>query len=201
MVKLPKKTTRLIFLLAVLIVLLPILLTGMGAFLIVSTQLEPVDVIVVLSGDGGDRVEEAISLYQEGYGRLILLTETGETTFDPNVMVTQLKINRLVDAGIPEDAIRVSPATATSTYEEAQAVEQELAYYGWYSCIVVTGPYHTRRADLIFERVFEGSGIQVMVQAARQSWYHPCDWWLSGLGWRVTLHEYGALILALFGNQ
>jgi uncharacterized SAM-binding protein YcdF (DUF218 family) len=66
---------------------------------------------------------------------------------------------------------------------------------------VVTDPYHTRRTQFIFDSVFAGSDIQVMIRPVRDHWYQSSTWFFSLNGWRVTITEYGKLCAAWLGIQ
>ena len=71
---------------------------------------------------------------------------------------------------------------ATSTFDEAEDV---LAYgreQGWKRIIIVTDEYHTGRALYAFEKVFEGSGIDVEAAGAPNEIFFREDWWLSDRG-------------------
>ena len=67
-----------LFILLVIVMGVYIVLRGAGAYLIYSDEIEPADIIVVLSGETESRMTEALNLYNERYGKVIVLTETGE---------------------------------------------------------------------------------------------------------------------------
>lgn len=58
------------------------------------------------------------------------------------------------------------------------------------SVIVVTEPYHTQRARMIFRDVFRGSGKVVCVHPVLSHWYRSGTWFLSLDGWQLTINEY-----------
>ena len=130
----------------------------MGGLLIVEDPLEPSDAIVALSG-GEERIAEAARLYEEKYGRTVILTETGEFLPEWNVNYSTLLVAEAVRLGIPAGAITVTEEAASSTIDEANLVRDLMSNRGLQSCIVVTDPFHTFRTRLIFREVFEGSGI------------------------------------------
>jgi len=166
----------LIFLLVILVVFILVWvgLIGAGAYLIVGDRVKPVDAIVVLSGDEGDRVEEAIKWYEKGYGKIA------------------------IDAGVPADSMFVTAGESSSTIEEAMAVKVLAKQRNITSLLVITAPYHTRRTQMIFNREFKDSEIKVLVHPVEDSWYKPLTWYLSPQGWRQTLAEYASLLLIWF---
>lgn len=170
----------------------------MGGLLIVSDPLEPADAIVALSG-GDDRIAEAASLYEEKYGRTVILTETGEFLPEWNVNYSSLLVAEAVRLGIPAGAITVTEEAATSTIDEANHVRDLMANRGMQSCIVVTDPFHTFRTRLIFRDVFEGSGMSVSIKPVRGHWYKSRSWWLSSRGRTATLQEYAKLFAYFLG--
>ena len=64
------------------------------------------------------------------------------------------------------------------------------------SMIVVTSPYHTRRARWILRRVFDGSGVAVKIDAALpdDKTPQPATWWLTGRGWHDVASEYAKFV-------
>ena len=68
---------------------------------------------------------------------------------------------------------------------------------GFHSLIVVTSPYHTRRARLIFDQVFADSQVIVSVRPALNHWYQAKAWWRNSRGRDVTALEYTKIIAQL----
>lgn len=176
--------TVICFLLAVLL---------MGRLLVTADPLKHADAIVVLSGGEQDRLQEAISLYQEKYSDAIILTETGAMLEGWNTRYSSEQRLFLMDAGIPPTAIQVTGKHASSTREEAKLIRTLVSNTDAHSLIVVTDPYHTFRTKLIWDDVFKGSGIEIIIRPARGSWYKPETWWMTAGGWTNTLNEYAKL--------
>ena len=167
---------------------------ALGSYLIVSSELQYANAIVVLSGGDESRMREALRLYNENYANLIVLTETGNVvegydhlhSFDMRV--------ELLKNGVPSGNIILIDQVATSTKEEALVVKELLTNRQLTSCIVVTDPYHTRRAYRIFDDIFADSGIKVMIHPTSNHWYTADTWFLKASGWRFTVLEYIKLI-------
>ncbi|MDX9864484.1 MAG: YdcF family protein [Anaerolineaceae bacterium] len=180
--------------LVIIVLSMQIIFWMMGGLLIVQDPLEPADAIVALSG-GNDRIDEAARLYQEKYGRTVILTETGEFLPEWNVNYSSLLIAEAVRLGIPAGAITVTEGAATSTMDEANHVRDLMANRGLKSCIVVTDPFHTLRTRLIFREVFADSGMSVAIKPVTGHWYKSRSWWLTSEGRSATFLEY----VKLFG--
>ena len=166
---------------------------GMGGLLVVADPIKKADAIVVLSGGESTRIQEAISLYNENYAGTIILTETGAVLQGYSATYSSEQRLALIDAGIPSTAIQITGAHAASTREEAKLVRTQVANTNTHTLIVVTDPYHTLRTRIIWNDVFAGSGINLIVRPARESWYRSTTWWMSADGWRNTMYEYAKL--------
>ena len=173
---------------------------GAASFLIIRDRVKPVDAIVVLSGDEGDRVQEGIKWYKNGYGNSFVITKT-HTEYIGEGQTYSEKLQRMaIDAGVPADSIFVTDGEASTTFEEAQAVKILAYQRNINSILVITAPYHTRRTKIIFQREFKDTEMKVIVHPVEDSWYKPINWYLSAQGWRQTLTEYGSLLLIWFNS-
>jgi uncharacterized SAM-binding protein YcdF (DUF218 family) len=183
--------------LAVILIVFIIVVLMMGQLLVVADPLEKSDAIVVLSGGEAERMQEAISLYEEKYAEAIILTETGAVLQGYNATYSSEQRLILIDAGIPPTAIQVTGKHAASTREEAKLVRTLVTNTDTHSLIVVTDPYHTLRTRLIWDEVFNDSGVNIIIRPARGSWYRPETWWMTRAGWTNTLNEYAKLAVYL----
>ena len=172
-----------------------IILRGAGAYLIIADELESANAIVMLSGGDESRMEEAVSLYKDGYAKIIILTETGRQleNFD-TLHSTDIRV-QLLNNGIPTGNILITDIKVNSTLDEAYAVKKLLTNQQFKSAIIVTDPYHTRRTRLIFVNAFSDSSIKLIFRPVRGSWFNSRTWFLSLDGWKFTSLEY----LKLFG--
>ena len=174
------------------------LLVFSGSFLIVGDKVKPVDAIVVLSGDEGERVREGVKWYQKGYAKYFVFTKTHTEDIGEGRTYSEMLKRLAMDNGVPADSMFVTTGEATSTIEEARAVKLLALQRNINSILVITAPYHTRRSEIIFDREFEDTEIKVLVHAVEDSWYKPHTWFLSSQGWRQTIAEYGSLFLIWF---
>jgi uncharacterized SAM-binding protein YcdF (DUF218 family) len=163
---------------------------AMGAYLVYADPLVRSDAVVVLSGGDSDRLAEGARLNLDNYAGIYILTETGAPLAGYNQDYMDYLKLEVIDLGVPPTAIQVTEKHAKNTYDEAKAVLKLMKDHHVGSCIVVTDPYHTRRAKIIFSDVFRDSEIVVRVWPVRNHWYRPGSWWLSLAGWEATLSEY-----------
>jgi uncharacterized SAM-binding protein YcdF (DUF218 family) len=186
-----------IFLLVILVVFILVWvgLIGAGAYLIVGDRVKPVDAIVVLSGDEGDRVEEAIKWYEKGYGKYLVITKTHTEDIGEGQTYSEKLMRIAIDAGVPADSMFVTAGESSSTIEEAMAVKVLAKQRNITSLLVITAPYHTRRTQMIFNREFKDSEIKVLVHPVEDSWYKPLTWYLSPQDWRQTPADYASVVL------
>ena len=169
-------------------------LRAAGAYLIISSDLQAANAIIVLSGGDESRMSEALRLYNENYAKMIILTETGQTTegysqlhsFDVRIV--------LLSNGVPSGNILVTNRSASSTRDEALSVKNLMINQQMKSAIIVTDPYHTRRAYNIFNEIFANTNIRLSIQSVHNSWYNSRTWFLKINGWKFTILEYLKLL-------
>ncbi|HZP95201.1 MAG TPA: YdcF family protein [Candidatus Limnocylindria bacterium] len=174
-------------------------LVVLGHALAVRDPLAKVDVIVAVSGDTGPRTETAVRLWQQGYAPLLLFSGA---SLDPNsVSSAELMKRDAMKLGVPERAILIEP-DATTTEENARLVAQVMSARGLRTAILVTSPYHQRRAALLFSRAFAPAGLSFRNRPADDPDWDPDRWWTREPSRSLTLVEIAKLGAAiLFGNE
>lgn len=185
--------------LIIIIVLSPIILEiifwSIGGYLIVADAVERVDAVVILSGGTDDtRLDEAARLYNDKMTDTIIITETDEFLPDSVVSRSFFTRQQLVELGVPEEAIITTEKHVSSTWSEARVVMKLMLGLEMKSCIVVTDPFHSRRARMVFRDEFMPRGIKVFIQPVRGHWYKSSTWWMSQRGWEATINEYSKII-------
>lgn len=187
-------------LLACLVVGRALWLPAVGRFLIVSDPLQHADAIVPLAGER-DRVVYAAELFGEGYATWFVATDMPHQVPGIEDSYAQLVRREAVWHGVPDERILTVSATAQTTYQEALAVRQLCQEHGWRTLLVVTSPYHTRRARLAFRDAFRDTGIAIIVHPVSHHWYTPDTWWRSTDGLRDTWTELLKLVLHVVGYR
>lgn len=159
-------------------------LPQLAEFLIRNDPLEKVVAIIVLGGDdpAGSRVSEAVSLLHQGWAE-VLVVSGGPIVWHTNAADVMRK--QAEELGVPPDKIIAVPNSvptgrtqlADSTLSEARVLLAECESRKYKTLIVVTSNFHTRRAGRIFRRVFQGSGIRVLVHPSPDTSFNVDHWW------------------------
>lgn len=125
-------------------------------WLVVDEQAHKTDIVVVLGGGGGSRFRAGLALYDSGKVSQLLLVDRNKQDWlhIQNALCPQCNTNG-------KDVIILEGST--NTYTDASIVAQYAHSHNINSMLVVTDPYHTRRAQLVFESQLKGSNISVTV--------------------------------------
>ena len=92
--------------------------------------------------------------------------------------------------GVPDDAI-VLEQEAASTYENVERTRRILNQHGWRHVLLVSSPYHMRRALLTWKKV----APEIVVAATpSESQFYAHRLGASPDQIRAILHEYGGII-------
>ena len=179
--------TLLMRLTVAIVIVAAVALLGPG-FLLDAPQPTPrvSDAIVVISGDEQmARFAEGVNLYQQGFGRYLVFSGAA---FDNGTSNADVMRRLAVVRGIPDAAILEEPQ-GEDTWGNAVFTRQVLEEHGLQSAILVTSPYHLRRAQVTFDAAYAGSGIQLMVHAAPDSQWRKLSWWQQPETRRLTFTE------------
>ena len=188
---------------AVGVLSLAVLASPLARYLIVRAEPLRADVVVVLSGSSvyDERIGHGIGVLRDGRAQSIVLTNDGlrgrwSRRRQANLTSTERAKDALLDAGIPEQRLIILPQRVKSTYDEAVAVREFAEKAGIRNILVVTSPYHSRRALWVFRRVLEPAGVEVGIDSPPpgQQSPRPGSWWLSRTGWRSVALEYVKLV-------
>lgn len=161
----------------------------MGDFLVVEDELRAADVIHVISGPD-ERTDYAIQLYKQGYGELIFFT--GGWCIYHNYYHGQHGRERALEQRVHPEAIAIDETWVTSTYSEAIRLQKFIreSPVPLRSVILVSDPYHMRRARWAYQQVL---GSQIVVWMApvpfRLSTYRRY-WWTDQASRRYVKKEY-----------
>jgi uncharacterized SAM-binding protein YcdF (DUF218 family) len=164
-----------------------------GTALVVDEEIDRPDAIVSLASHEWERLPDAAVLARRTPTARVLLTlPIAVNAF--NCHDCAHRIDRLVAAGVEKDRIEILPRRVYRTLDEAQAVREWAAQRGVRSVLVVTSPYHTRRAIESFRHVLMGTAIAVGVHPAVGSpaeparwWRHKYDRWYVSYEWRARV--------------
>ena len=173
-------------------------LIGIGHYLDVTDPLAKADAIVAISGDTGARVDSAIALWKQGYAPVLIFS--GGSSDPASVPSAELMKRTALAAGVPADAIVVEGTSAT-TEENAQRVAEVMADRGLRSAILVTSPYHQRRAAILFEREFDRGSLSFRNHPANDPEWDATLWWTREPSRSRTLLELAKLGALVAGQR
>lgn len=164
-----------------------------GLYLAVDEKPERADVIVVLSGDRGERMEHGIALFHAGVADRIIVS--GGPVYR-DTTAADLMFRHAVDREVPAACI-IKEGRARDTRENARYVKALMEEYGLRSAVVVSSPYHMRRVQLVFDRTFkdETAPVGLIYSAAPSAAYDPYRWWETVHGKRLVLSETAKVLL------
>jgi uncharacterized SAM-binding protein YcdF (DUF218 family) len=143
------------------------------------------DAIVAVSGGNTSlRTAEAINLYKNGWGNYLVFSGAAKDDTGPsNAAVMRAQALR---AGVSPDVIIIDESSRT-THQNAENASSLFKQKNIASAIVVTSPYHQRRAGLEFHQRLEA--VQVRNHPAKGDSDWPSYWWATPRGWWLAVGE------------
>jgi uncharacterized SAM-binding protein YcdF (DUF218 family) len=154
-----------------------------GRFFFRQDALQRSDLILVLAGARIERWLEGVDLYKEGWAPRIVMSPGPVESVEVQLAARGVHYPREGDLardaaialGVPPDAVAVLPNGVDNTAAEAAALHA--MFPAARRMIVVTSPYHTRRAGFAFRREFSRAGVEVIVRSTRHTQSEPARWW------------------------
>lgn len=164
------------------------------------------DCIVVFAGGVGEsgragqgyeeRVKYAVELYKQGFARRIIFSSGYKYVFEEPMVMKALAVS----LEVPEQAI-ILEDKATNTYENVKFTSDILIRHNWKSILLISSPYHMRRASLVFKRVVKD--IKVIYTPISNSLFYlrPDGNKLKQINLqqiRAIIHEYTGILYYAF---
>lgn len=172
---------------------------GVGFYLSPQSQLAKADAIVAISGgETQARTEEAVQLYEAGWAPILIFSGAAA---DPNGPSNARAMANIAEAqGVPTTAIFLDE-TSINTNENAINVAAIIHRNQLHSIILVTSPYHQRRAEIAFHRAL-GAGFPIINHSSYDSQWRRSDWWATSYSRNLTYSELQKVIYELVtGNS
>lgn len=164
----------------------------LGYWLSPQGKLVGSDAIVAISGgQTNTRAEEAVLLYQQGLAPVLVFSGAALDTSGPSNAQAMRQV--ALRAGVPNRAI-ILEEDATTTTENALGVAKIASQMGWRKVILVTSPYHQRRAQLEFSRHLKGQ--QIISHSSTDEEWRRSKWWATPKSTNLTLQEVQKLVAA-----
>jgi len=171
---------------------------GVGYYLSPQDPLTKTDAIVAISGgETTARTTEAVKLYQEGWAPVVIFSGAAA---DPNGPSNAQTMGRAaIAAGVPPTAVFLDEL-AIDTRGNAAGVAKIVAKENIHSIILVTSPYHQRRASLAFHHVL-GPNFPIINLSSYDAQWRRSHWWATPESRALTFSELQKVAYELASGQ
>jgi uncharacterized SAM-binding protein YcdF (DUF218 family) len=185
--------------LVVLIGLAAVCFFGVGFYLSPQNPLQKADAIVAISGgETQARTATAVQLYKEGWAPILIFSGAAADPTGPSNARAMATVAE--SEGVPTTAILLDE-TSINTSENAINVAAIVGRNHLTSIILVTSPYHQRRAEIAFHRAL-GASFPIINHSSFDSQWRRSDWWATSYSRNLTYSELQKVIYELItGNS
>ena len=162
-----------------------------------SSGCQKADAIVAISGGKTQvRTAEAIELYNMGWAdRLIFSGAAFDTSAPSNASVMR---DQALKAGVPSSDIFIEEFSRT-TKENAEKTIDIVEKYNIERIVLVTSPYHQRRASIEFKKLTENR-VTMVNHPTMEDPDWPWYWWATPKGWWLGGGEIVKIIVTSSGE-
>jgi len=139
--------------------------------LVSNDTLQKGDAIILLEGDGLNRIKETARLFKEGYAPIVVIS--GGMKNPPTSLPASEMKPELVRAGVPQKFI-VLEEKSLNTLEQGAEIMKMVKARNWRTIIIIASNFHQYRAYLIFLKAMRDAGIVInMINAPARdlSWF------------------------------
>ena len=170
-----------------------------ATFLYHKDELKPADVIVVIPDDEtGYSVEYGAKLFKEGWSKKNRIIFSGGSAIWKYTWASLMQ-DQALSLGIPKNAI-ILEEKSNSTRENALFTKESIKRHGYTSLILVSSPYHSKRANKIFKKIM-GNEIKVLSAPSGENIRFD-NWWKRESDRKTVLLEYLKLLwFWIFGGK
>ncbi len=175
------------------VVVLGVLLTN---YLAPRDELQKVDAIIAISGGNTTaRAQQAVELYEGGWADQLVFSGAALDPLSPSNAAIMREFAELT--GIPEHMIHIEEE-AQNTAQNAIKSEEIVQKKQYESIILVSSPYHQRRAYLEFRDKLGSDVLIINFPVEDDNW--ASTWWFKPNGWYITVSETVKVIFTIFKN-
>ncbi len=177
----------------------PVGLQVLGDFLVVRDPAVQVDAVIAISGDGtGERVRTADALLQQGYARWLILSGSTGGAAPGGATAEMLRV--ALHEGVLRERILVDDQSM-GTLDNARHSAALMQANKLRRAILVTSPYHARRASWIFRSEFLPRRLDIRTIAAQNSFFEVKRWWTRPGDRDLVIREYMKLAGFMLGAR
>jgi uncharacterized SAM-binding protein YcdF (DUF218 family) len=180
-----------------LIVIWILITPFLAYFLVVEKPVEKVDAIWILGGSSAylERTQKAAEIYRQLKPKKVFVVDDdirggwndGEKR---NLPFFEISKRELVAGGVDESVIEIVKPVGDGTNYEAEMFAEKNTDNHIKSLLLVTSPYHTRRALWTFRHFNPETEIGVIPAENTEKTPTIYFWWLSSKGWSYVFGEY-----------
>jgi uncharacterized SAM-binding protein YcdF (DUF218 family) len=170
---------------------------GIGFYLSPQGSIQKASAIVVVSGgQTQSRAIKGIELFKQGYATRIIFSGAALDDGPSNAFAMR---DLALSEGVPAKSILIDEKSQ-NTYENALNSKAILDEIQATSIILVTSPYHQRRANQTFNSVL-GKDIKVIGISTYDDRWSKSQWWRRGFPLFISVSETWKLIyIGITGN-
>ena len=176
--------------LAAAVVVLLVASVPIGPWLIRERPIDDPDAILVLGSHEHERLPEAARLARQWPRAIVLLSEPVIAT-PFNCQDCANRVRTLEHAGVARDRVRVLSPRVRNSFDEFRAAATWMHEGHARRLLVVTSPYHTRRAGALAAYVLAGRPTGIAACPVPGGLAAP--WWSRRYDRRYVLYELAAL--------
>ncbi len=159
---------------------------GVGYYLSPQNSLAKADAVVAISGgETTARTAEAIRLYKTGWAPTLIFSGAAADANGPSNAQSMAK--EAIAAGVPPTAVYLDELAA-NTRQNAAGVAKIVKDQDLHSIILVTSPYHQRRASITFGRAL-GQGFPILNHSSYDAKWRRSHWWATPTSRALTFAE------------
>ena len=186
-----------------ILIIVFISIVSLGLYLLVGFYLSPQDkpiksdvIVVVSGGQTTSRAEKGIDLFEQGFAGKIIFSGAALDDGPSNAFNMR---DQALASGISPNSIYIDEKSQ-NTYENAINTKKIVDELGAKNIILVTSPYHQRRANKTFENTYGENYTITGVSAIDDRWSKQ-NWWNKGFPLFISLSELWKLFyINLTGN-
>jgi uncharacterized SAM-binding protein YcdF (DUF218 family) len=132
------------------------------------------DAIILLEGDGFNRLNKAAELYKTGYAPTVVFSG-GITDYSYGSFPFEECLPRLIEMGIKREDI-IHEGKSLNTKEQSVHVNELAAKRGWKKIILTVSPHHQCRAYLTFLKNINPGTVLMNAPSHNLKWFEKADW-------------------------
>lgn len=168
---------------------------GLGFWLSPQDRLEKSDAIIAISGgDTTARTLEAIKLYEAEWAPKIIFSGAA---LDPNSPSNARAMQIIaIKAGVPKADILLDESSV-NTIQNAADVATIVKANGFTKVILVTSPYHQRRASVTFAAAL-GKEVTIINHSTTDHNWRRARWWATDYSYDLTVAELKKILYTLW---